>query len=312
MIPWPNQMQENDLKAIQFDKHGEPEVLELVEKPVPLPGPGQVQLRVAAAGVNPADYKWRNGFNLRYMPLPLPCVLGYDVAGEVTAVGKDVTGLAIGNRIVAVTTSGYAEFAVANAVHCALLPASVDFVQAAALPTPALTGVQMVEEGLAPAAGQTVLVTGATGGAGRFAARAAQQLGARVVVAVREEYADQARALGFKEVIGFKSPIPNSLRFDHVADTVGGPDVARLCRNLVPGGKIITVATTPIDSEGLAAVPRMFGYHGDGKRLARIVSDLASGAITMPIARTFPLTSARDAHRLIEAGGIRGRIVLLP
>ena len=308
----PNEIRHNDMKAIEFDKHGPPEVLTLVEKALPLPGPGQVQLRVAAAGVNPADYKWRNGFNLRYMPLPLPYIPGYDVAGEITAIGKDVTGFAVGNRIVATVMSGYAEFAVANADHCALLPANVDFVQAAALPTAALTGVEMVEEGIAPADGQTVLVTGATGGVGRFAARAAQLLGARVIVAVRDDYAEEARGLGFKEVIGFKSSISDSQRFDHVADTVGGPDVARLCRNVVPGGKIITVATTPIDAQGLPATPQMFGYHGDGKRLARIVKDVASGAITMPVARTFPLTAAPDAHRLLEAAGIRGRVVLLP
>ena len=298
------------MKAIQFERHGEPEVLEQVELEIPKAGPGQVQIRVAAAGVNPADYKWRNGFNLRYMPLPLPHVPGMDAAGVVTELGKGVTEFAVGDRVVASVNAAYAEYVVADVKACARLPDGVDFVQAAALPCPALTGVEMVEEGIAPSVGQTVLVTGATGGVGRFAAMAAKALGARVVVAVRGAYVDEVKALGFDEVVTFDAPLRENLRFDHVADTVGGPEVARLCRNLKPGGKIITVATTPIDPEGLPAAPKTFGFHPDGARLARIVDAIDKGAISMPVAKRLPLAEAREAQRLVEHGGARGRVVL--
>jgi len=298
------------VKAIQFERHGEPEVLEQVELEIPKAGPGQVQIRVAAAGVNPADYKWRNGFNLRYMPLPLPHVPGMDAAGVVTELGKGVTEFAVGDRVVASVNAAYAEYVVADVKACARLPDGVDFVQAAALPCPALTGVEMVEEGIAPSVGQTVLVTGATGGVGRFAAMAAKALGARVVVAVRGAYVDEVKALGFDEVVTFDAPLRENLRFDHVADTVGGPEVARLCRNLKPGGKIITVATTPIDPEGLPAAPKTFGFHPDGARLARIVDAIDKGAISMPVAKRLPLAEAREAQRLVEHGGARGRVVL--
>ena len=298
------------MKAIQFERHGEPEVLEQVELEIPKAGPGQVQIRAAAAGVNPADYKWRNGFNLRYMPLPLPHVPGMDAAGVVTELGKGVTEFAVGDRVVASVNAAYAEYVVADVKACARLPDGVDFVQAAALPCPALTGVEMVEEGIAPSVGQTVLVTGATGGVGRFAAMAAKALGARVVVAVRGAYVDEVKALGFDEVVTFDAPLRENLRFDHVADTVGGPEVARLCRNLKPGGKIITVATTPIDPEGLPAAPKTFGFHPDGARLARIVDAIDKGAISMPVAKRLPLAEAREAQRLVEHGGARGRVVL--
>jgi len=298
------------VKAIQFERHGEPEVLEQVELEIPKAGPGQVQIRAAAAGVNPADYKWRNGFNLRYMPLPLPHVPGMDAAGVVTELGKGVTEFAVGDRVVASVNAAYAEYVVADVKACARLPDGVDFVQAAALPCPALTGVEMVEEGIAPSVGQTVLVTGATGGVGRFAAMAAKALGARVVVAVRGAYVDEVKALGFDEVVTFDAPLRENLRFDHVADTVGGPEVARLCRNLKPGGKIITVATTPIDPEGLPAAPKTFGFHPDGARLARIVDAIDKGAISMPVAKRLPLAEAREAQRLVEHGGARGRVVL--
>src|SRR3954469_23959414 len=128
------------MKAIRFDRHGAPDVLELVEIDTPQPGPGQVQIRVHAAGVNPADYKWRNGFNLRYMPLPLPHIPGYDVAGIVSGVGQGVTAFAPGDWVVATVNEAYAEVAVAEATACAKLPDQVDFVQAAALPCSALTG----------------------------------------------------------------------------------------------------------------------------------------------------------------------------
>jgi len=299
------------VKAIQFDRHGPPEVLKLIELDPPVAGPHQIQLRVIAAGVNPADFKWRNGFNLRYFPLPLPHVPGYDVAGEVSSVGADVAGFAVGDRVVATVGGAYAEYAVADARACALIPDAVDFVQAAALPCPALTGVEMVEEGIVPAAGETILVTGATGGVGRFAANAARRLGARVIAAVRDEYADEARSLGFREVISFADTPPDSVVFDHVADTVGGEDVARLCRNVAPGGRIITVATTPIDPAGLPAVPQIFGYHPDGARLAQILDDIEMGRISMPVALTLPLSSAAEAHRKMEEGGLGGRLVLL-
>ena len=299
------------MKAIQYDRHGPPEVMELVELAPPRPGAGQIQIRVAAAGVNPADYKWRNGFNLRYYPLPLPHVPGYDIAGEVSAIGDGVSGFKVGDRVAATVNGAYAEYAVADAASCALIPDGVDFTQAAALPCAALTGVQLVEEGVAPTAGQTVLVTGATGGVGRFAALAAMRLGARVIVAVRDEYADEARSLGVHEVISFDGALPENLSFDHVADTVGGAKVARLCGKLVPGGKIMTVATTPIEGAELPAEPRVFGYHADGKRLGHILNDIATGVMVMPVAKTLPLASAAKAHEAMEQGSIGGRIVLL-
>jgi len=299
------------MKAIQFERHGPPEVMELVELETPAPGAGQIQIRVAAAGVNPADYKWRNGFNLRYYPLPLPHVPGYDVAGEVSAIGDGASGFAVGDRVAATVNGAYAEYAVADAAACAAIPDGVDFAQAAALPCPALTGVEMMEEGVAPSEGQTVLVTGATGGVGRFAALAARRLGTRVIVAVRDEYAEEARSLGFREVISFDEALPDDLSFDHVADTVGGERVARLCSKLAAGGRIITVATTPIESAGLPAEPKVFGYHPDGERLGRILKDIATGDMVMPIAKTMPLVSAAQAHEVMEQGGVGGRIVLL-
>ncbi len=300
------------MRVIQFNDYGPADVLHLAEIETPTPGPDQLQIRVAASGVNPADFKWREGMFRDTYPVQLPHVVGYDVAGTVTALGSGVTRFKVGDRLVASVKSGYAEFAVASVAACAKVPDGFEFALAAALPCAALTGWQMIEQAVRPSEGQTVLITGATGAVGRVALHAALRLGARVVAAVRPSHFDEARKLGAQEVIPLEggyahNPAPS---FDHVADTVGGPAVAKLCQYLVPHGSIITVSTTPIDPAGLSQTPIFFGYQHDGARLGQIVRDTIAGTITMPVARRLPLASAAEAHRLMEAGGLGGKIIL--
>lgn len=300
------------MRVIQFDKYGPPDVLHLAEADTPIPGSGQLQLRVGAVGVNPADFKWREGMFRERVPLQLPHVVGYDVAGIVSAVGPGVSSIRVSDRIVASVRAGYAEFAIADEKACALVPDSLDLDAAASLPCAALTGVQMIEDAVKPRKGQSVLITGATGGVGRFALHAALALGAHVVAAVRPTYFDEARRLGADEVISLEGASGAKLSFDHVADTVGGPAVAALCRYLAQGGLIITVSTTPIDPSGLSTTPTFFAYHPDGARLGRIIKQVIAGEISMPIARRLPLASAAEAHRLMQTGGLGGKIILKP
>jgi len=310
----PREHQENvgPMRVMQFDKYGAPDVLHLAEREAPTPGSGQIQIRVAAIGVNPADFKWRQGMFRERVPLQLPHVVGHDVAGIVSAVGQGVTSFRLKERVVASVRSAYAEFAIADVKSCASLPDDFDFVTAAALPCAALTGLQMIEDAVGPREAQSVLITGATGAVGRFATHAAVELGAKVVAAVRPAYFEEARRLGAHDVLSLEGDSPKGLTFDHVADTVGGPTVAKLCRHLAPGGSIITVSTTPIDPAGLSATPIFFAYRTEGSRLARILQVVAAGEIAMPIAKRLPLTSASHAHRLMESGGLRGKIILEP
>jgi NADPH2:quinone reductase len=300
------------VRVMQFDEYGAPDVLCLAEADAPNPASGQIQIRVAAIGVNPADFKWRQGMFRERVPLKLPHVVGYDVAGLVSAVGEGVTSFQLEDRVVASVRSAYAEFAVANVRASAHLPDGYDFVTAASLPCAALTGVQMIEDGVRPRRAQSVLITGATGAVGRFAVHAAVGLGARVIAAVRPTYFEAARRLGAHDVVSLEGEGREDLTFDHVADTVGGPAVANLCRHLAPGGSIITVSTTPIDPTGLSAIPTFFAYRTEGSGLGRILAEVASGEIEMPIARCLPLTSASAAHCLMESGGLGGKIILVP
>lgn len=300
------------MRAVQFDDYGPPEVLHLAETERPQPKPGQVLIEVQAIGVNPADHKWRAGMFRKIRPLQLPYIVGYDVAGMVAAIGDGVAAFKPGDRVVASVAHAYAEYAAAEPGSCARLPDDFGFSEAAALPCAALTGVQMVEDVIRPNANQTVLVTGATGAVGRFALYAACGLGAKVVAAVRPAYMDEALRLGAKAAIPLDGEVPKGMQFDHVADSVGGPGVAQLCRNVASSGSICTVSTTPIDAAGLPTTPKFYGYHHDGERLAQLVRDVKAGLVRMPIARRLPLTEAAEAHRLMEAGGLSGKIILEP
>jgi NADPH2:quinone reductase len=304
------------VRAIQMDGYGGPEVLKLGEAPTPEPGPGEVRVKAAAVGVNPADFKWRQGWFKDMIPFSFPHIPGYDVAGVVDAVGAGVAELSKGDRVVTMTPpqkqGAYAEYVVVAAADTAKIPVNLAFATAAALPTPGLTGVQLVEEFIRPAAGETVLVTGAVGGVGRFSAFAAKQLGARVVAAVRGSQADEARALGADEVIILGEQDWSGAPFDHVADTVGGPEVAKLCRYVKPGGRIGTVSTTPIDPAGLPVEPVFFAYHADKARLAQLADIAARGELPVPVGPRLPLAEAGEAQRLMEKGGQGGKIVLEP
>ncbi|MBV9840102.1 MAG: NADP-dependent oxidoreductase [Sphingomonadaceae bacterium] len=304
------------MRVMQFADYGPPEVLQPAEVEMPQPGAGQILVKIAAAAVNPADYKWREGMFRAHIPLPLPHVVGYDAAGTVEALGGGVDRFAPGDRVIvhldAIEKGGYAEYAVRDAAVCAKVPDGLDMAIAAALPTGGLTGVQQIEEHVRPEPGQTVLITGATGAVGRFALHAALAMGVKVVAAVRRSQFAEAERLGATQVIELGGNIPDDLAFDHVADTVGGPEVAALCRRMRPGGRIITVSTTPIDPAGLPATPQFIGLHPDAERLARLAADVASGTLEVPIARRMPLEQAAEAQRLVEAGGLGGKIVLIP
>ena len=306
------------MRAIGLVEFGAPEVLHPIELPKPEAGPGMVLIRVKASGLNPADYKWRNGMITAMLPdlhLSFPHVLGYDIAGTVEEIGAGVTGIAPGARVVAmldhIQKGGYAEYAAVPAEHAVPIPEKMDFATAAALPCAGLTGVQLVEEFIQPKAGETVLITGALGGCGRFAVFAALGLGARVISAVRASHVAEAKALGASQVIVLGEDWTGA-PFDHVADTVGGPEVAKLCRHVKPDGLIRTVATTPIDPEGLPSAPVFVAVHNDPARLGALARSVAAGELPVPIAKRLKLEDAAQAHRLLEAGGVGGKLILEP
>src|SRR5271156_1314345 len=171
------------MKAIVVHQYGGPEVLKLEDYPDPVPGPGEVPVRVAAASVNPIDYKRRAGLTKDFYPLHFPGLIGVDVAGTVVDTGPGVQGFSVGDRVFAMADNTYAELCVVNAAVLAKIPAGLDLIQAAALPLVTTTGNQlMAATGIK--AGQTVLVVGAAGNVGRSAVFTARARGATVIAGV--------------------------------------------------------------------------------------------------------------------------------
>src|SRR5580700_7472318 len=173
------------MKAAVLVGFGGVDQLELREVPEPQTGPGEVKVRVVATSINPIDWKLREGAKRPGMALQLPAILGRDAAGEVVEVGSGVTRLRVGARVAGLVMGAYAERVVAKEDAWAEVPASMDLVDAAAIPLVALTGAQLVEEGVQPRTGDTVLVTGALGSVGRVAVFVAKSRGVNVWAGVR-------------------------------------------------------------------------------------------------------------------------------
>jgi len=294
--------------------YGGPGVLRLAEVPRPLGAPGQLLIRVRAIGVNPADLKWRSGMFAAFRPLIFPHIPGYDIAGIVEEANTDggfQRGARVAVNLNALQHGAYAEYVLADSADVAEIPDGVSFEQAAAVPTPGLTGTQMIEEHLRLQASQCVLITGATGAVGRFALFAARRRLARIVAAVRVTQREEALALGANEVLTLGGPWEGG-QFDCVADTVGGPAVGKLCGSLRSDGQIVTAATTKIPVEGLVSTPKFMTVHADAACLMRLLRSTAHNEILVPIAHTFKLADAAEAQRLVESGGLHGKVILVP
>lgn len=299
------------MRAIVIDQYGGPEVLREAELPVPVLREGQVLVKVRAAAVNPADAKWRAGHFASFAPVMFPHVLGYDIAGDVVAGGEIAPGTRVAAMLDTQEKGGYAEFAAVDASSLAVLPPTLPYETAAAIPTAGLTGVQLVDAaGIEP--GQRILITGAVGAVGRFALHAARQMGAQVVAAVRRYQKEEARRLGADDALALGEEQWVKGSFDHVLDTLGGDAVAALCRQVAAGGKILSVATRPIPSAALKTAPEFLAVQPSGRSLSQLVCAVAAGDISVPIADVLSFEAAAAAHRLVEDGGLAGKVVLAP
>jgi len=301
------------MKAIRIHEFGGPEVLLLEDVPEPEPGLGEISIRVIAAGVNPADWKMRQ----RPSNLPLPATPGLDVAGVVEMVGPSVDLFHLGDAVYAKTSWGqgsYAEFTVVKASQAAHKPESIDFVEAAAVPTAGLTAWQALFDTAHLQPRQTVLIHAAAGGVGSFAVQLAKWKGARVIGTASADHADFVKSLGADEVIDYKAH-----RFedkvhdiDVVIDTVGGDTLERSWQVLKPGGFLVElVGSFP---EGEPEKHGVLGAHivtrADGSELAEIARLIDEGAIKPIVTTVLPLSDARKAHEQSESHHMQGKIVL--
>jgi NADPH:quinone reductase-like Zn-dependent oxidoreductase len=297
-------------KAIQFDAYGGPEVLQLRSVPLPVPGAGEVLVKVRFSGVNPIDWKLRSGAYHAFRPVTFPGTPGLDVSGVIQAVGPGVTTLKQGQAVLGVAMGSCAEFALAKAADLVAKPEKLSFADAASLPVGALTAWALVE-GAGVVAGQTVLVQGAAGGVGLFALQFAKLKVAHVVGTSSTANVEFVKQLGADEALDYsKGPVAKK-DFDVVIDTVGGAVLESSYELLKAGGVLVTPAGQPSEEKAKAhGVTAKNVGRGALPLLAHIAELVAEKKVVTEIQKVFALKDAAKAHELSQGGHGRGRILI--
>jgi NADPH2:quinone reductase len=320
--------------AMIISETGGPEVLHYGEIDTPEPGPGELRIRVAYAGVNPADWKNREGLLAAFRPYAFPYVIGFDAAGIVDRLGEGVTGFTVGDRVFSPTNHGqggqgsYAQYTVAAVDRVAHIPAGLGFAQAAALPVAALTAWQGLFDRGGVQAGQRVLIHGGSGGVGGFAVQFAHWAGAQVAATCSAANAGYVSALGAERVVDYRNEdvagavadwAPGGV--DYLMDAVGFSTLPTGLDLVRRGGVYVSIPTLCDDGDIPAAVAaseakgvrRVYSTLSDvgcAATLVRIAQLLVDGAITLPPITEYALQDAAQAHRQIQSGHTRGKIVL--
>ena len=299
------------MRAIVVTGYGDVDKLEVRNVPEPSAGTGEVKVRVTASSVNPIDLKLRSGVYRQTRPLEFPAILGRDASGEVVAVGAGVHSIRVGERVLGLVNRAYAEYVVDKEEGWAEVPASMDSVDAGALPLVTLTGTQLIEEAVRPCRGEVVLVAGAVGSVGRSAVFAARALGARVLAGVRRLQQEEAAKLNVDVVaLDDDSAIAQLPQLDSIADTVGGQAIQKLLGKVKSGGVIGSVVGEPPGAKERGLIVRAYMVHPDGRRLAELARAVAQGELVIPIAKKIALAEIREAQTLAESSP-GGKVVLL-
>jgi NADPH:quinone reductase-like Zn-dependent oxidoreductase len=304
------------MKAVRFDQYGELDVLKVIEVPTPEPSPGQVLVQVKATGINPGEAKIRAGLLHERFPATFPSGEGSDLAGTVAATGRGVVGFADGQEVIGYTDNraSHAEYVLVEAGNLTPKPAGVPWDVAGALHVAGATAYAAVGA-LSLARGETVVVAGATGGVGSIAVQLARLAGANVIGVAGPAHQDWLEHRGATGVLygdGVADRIRQAAdRIDAFIDAVGG-DYVRIALDLgVEPARIDTivnfgaVATLGVQAQGNAA-------GASAAVLADLAGLIAADRLEVPIAASFPLSQVADAYRMLERGGILGKIVLIP
>ncbi|MFJ8603322.1 NADP-dependent oxidoreductase [Streptomyces shenzhenensis] len=318
-------MSADTMRAVVQDGFGGPEVLRVQQVPRPVPLPTEVLVRVHAAGINPVDWKTRDGSGMAGLLGEPPFTLGWDVSGVVEEVGFGVTTLKVGDEVYGMpwfprAANAYAEYVTAPARQFACKPATVDHVHAAAVPLAALTAWQAVVDTAHIQAGQRVLITAAAGGVGHFAVQFAQHLGAHVIATASAARHTWLKELGADETIDYTTTRfeDATAQVDVVIELVGDAHDRTSTRSLKvlrPGGLLVAIpaGVSPelaqaAEVAGVRVTP--FLVEPDGTALTTIGGLIDAGHVAVAVDETFPLEQAGSAHARGEAGRTRGKLVL--
>jgi NADPH:quinone reductase-like Zn-dependent oxidoreductase len=313
------------MKAAVTEAFGGVETLVVRDLPKPEPGPGEVLVRVRAASMNPLDTKLRDGkFRLVYRVRP-PFVLGFDLAGEIEAVGPGVERLKPGDAVFGEMPrpGAHAEHAVVGEKHLLPKPARLSFEEAAAIPAAGMSALQALRDDARLRSGHRVALNGAGGGIGTFAIQIAKARGARVTAVASARNQDLLRDLGADECVDYAREdfARREAAFDVVFDVVPNRSFPACRRTLAPGGTYVTTlpGPGPFLWRALTALPLFGGRRcralllvpkrSDLEELARLV---VAGQLLPVVGEVFPLDAIRAAHSRMQSGHARGKIVVRP
>lgn len=298
--------------VIVLDEYGGPDVLHPIEVPDPDPGPKQVRIRVRAAGVQPFDCRTRRGDFAAYNPLKFPARMGNEVSGIVDRMGSQVTNIAEGDEVIAfMMMEGYADTVVVPDDHVTEKPPSMPWDEAGVLSVSGQTAYTALDE-LAVGPDDTLLIHAAAGGVGSFAVQLARDRGATVIGTASLRNHDYLRSLGAIPVAHgagladrVRDVTPNGV--DAVLDAIGGEALDVSVTLMGNTQRIITIA----DWANAARLGvRRVGTERSAEKLAALAKAYAEGRLRVSIWKAFPLAQVADAHREVETGHVRGKVVL--
>jgi NADPH2:quinone reductase len=321
-----------------INEFGDSEKFQLAEMSRPMPADDEVLIRVACAAVNPVDWKERQGVfgqGPRRREYSFPCVLGFDASGVVEAVGRDVAGVRPGDRVVTCSDGPgnggtYAEFVAVRQDRVGPMPRSIDFANAAAYPLAGLTVWQDLfgpEKG-ALQAGQSVLIHGGAGGLGSYGIQFAKAAGLHVAATCSTRNLDYVASLGADCVIDYVTQdIVSAARawapggVDVVIDAVGPATLPAALDMIRPGGRLVSVATLTDDGDiaagqavaaarGMEKIWAIMSFENVTPQLAEIATLFDQGAVRPPPITIYPLERLAEAHREVETGHVRGKVVI--
>ncbi len=306
------------MKVVRIHAYGGPEVLKYEDALRPELTSGELLIRVHAVGVNPVDWKIREGYLKHRLNHSLPLILGWDFSGVVEATGPGRGRMKVGDEVYSrpdISRNGaYAEYIVVRESEVALKPKSIDHIHAAAIPLAALTAWQSLFDAAGLGAGQTVLIHAAAGGVGSFAVQLAKWKAAYVIGTASKRNQDFVRDLGTDETIDYETARFEDVvhDVDIVFDTIGGDTQKRSWKVLKKGGILVSIVGPPSAQEAAAHGVREAAVfvQPSAMQLAEIGTLIDSGRLKPAVETVLPLSEARRAHELSQTGHTRGKIVL--
>lgn len=305
------------MKAVQISGFGDRSVLVVNEVAVPAPAENEVLIKVKASSVNPVDWKIREGYLQPLLNHPLPLTLGWDVSGEVAAVGDNVTSLSVGDAVYSrpdiAKNGSYAEYQTVAADEVALKPKSLSWQEAAGIPLAALTAWQSLYDHAQLAAGERVLIHAGSGAVGQFAIQLAKLRGATVYTTTSARNTDLVLGLGADHAIDYTKEDFSALRdIDVVFDTIGGETQANSWKTLKQGGRLVSITETP--DETIASqhgVSASFCFiQPNREQLEQLAEFADAGQLKVSIDSEFGLDQVTEAHERSETGRAQGKIII--